>query len=78
MIPAERIVNQATALLNYIPLPSLQGQFQNYQRLASSESNTTRIGVRFLHSFGASSGGSPFGGLIRQYPGRAAPAYARA
>src|ERR1700733_13789645 len=65
-IPADRISPQATALLNYVPLPSLPGQFQNYQRLASSESNTTRIGVRFLHSFGPSTGGSTIGGLVRQ------------
>jgi trimeric autotransporter adhesin len=69
-IPAARIAPQATLLLNYFPLPSLPGQFQNYQRLTSSESNTTRIGVRFLHSFGSSSGGSPLGGLIRQYLGQ--------
>ena len=69
-IPAARISPQATALLGFIPLPSLPGQFQNYQRLASSESNTTRIGVRFLHSFGPSTGGSPLGGLIRQYLGQ--------
>ena len=52
------------------PEPNLPGQFQNYRRLASSESNTTRIGVRFLHSFGPSTGGSPLGGLIRQYLGQ--------
>ncbi len=69
-IPSARIATQATALLNYIPAPTLPGQFQNYQRLASSESNTTRIGVRFLHSFGPSTGGSPLGGLIRQYLGQ--------
>jgi hypothetical protein len=71
-IPTNRISPQATALLSYIPEPSpkLTGQFQNYQRLASSESNSTRIGVRFLHSFGPSSGGSPIGGLIRQYMGQ--------
>ncbi len=69
-IPRNLVVSQATALLNYVPLPNLPGQFQNYQRLASSESNTTRIGVRFLHSFGASSGGSPLGGMIRQYLGQ--------
>jgi hypothetical protein len=69
-IPAARIVSQATALLNFIPQQNLPGQFQNYRRLASSESNTTRIGVRFLHSFGSSSGGSPLGGLIRQYLGQ--------
>ncbi len=72
-IPAARIATQATALLNYIPEPNLPGQFQNYQRVASSESNTTRIGVRFIHSFGPSSGGSPLGGLIRQYTGQGGP-----
>ena len=69
-IPAGRISTQARALLNYVPLPNLPGQFQNYQRLASSESNTTRIGVRVVHSFGPSSGGSPLGGMIRQYLGQ--------
>ena len=71
-IPADRISPQATALLSYIPEPNpkLPGQFQNYQRITSSESNSTRVGVRFLHSFGPSSGGSPIGGLIRQYMGQ--------
>jgi len=69
-IPKGQISPQATALLNYIPLPNLPGQFQNYQRLASSESNTTRIGVRFIHSFGPSTGGSPIAGLVRQYLGQ--------
>jgi trimeric autotransporter adhesin len=69
-IPSARIASQATALLSYVPQPNLQGQFQNYQRLASSESNSTRVGVRFIHSFGPSSGGSPIGGLIRQYLGQ--------
>ena len=69
-IPKGRISPQATALLNYIPLPNLPGQFQNYQRLTSSESNTTRIGVRFIHSFGPSTGGSPIAGLVRQYLGQ--------
>src|SRR3984957_12025943 len=72
-IPAARIASQATALLNFIPQQNLPGQFQNYRRLASSESNTTRVGVRFLHSFGSSSGGSPLGGLIRQYMGQGGP-----
>jgi trimeric autotransporter adhesin len=70
VIPSYRIVRQATALLTYVPEPNLPGQFQNYQRLASNESNSTRVGVRFLHSFGPSSGGSPIGGLIRQYLGQ--------
>jgi trimeric autotransporter adhesin len=71
-IPVNRISPQATALLSYIPEPDpkLTGQFQNYQRITSSESNSTRVGVRFLHSFGPSTGGSPIGGLIRQYMGQ--------
>ena len=69
-IPAARVVSQATALLSFIPEPNLPGQFQNYQRLTSEESNSTRVGVRFLHSFGPSTGGSPIGGLIRQYLGQ--------
>ncbi|HTZ58735.1 MAG TPA: TonB-dependent receptor [Acidobacteriaceae bacterium] len=73
VIPQDRIAAQATALLNFFPQPNLPGQFQNYQRLASSESNTTRIGVRFIHSFGPSTGGSPLGGLIRQYLGQGGP-----
>jgi hypothetical protein len=70
VIPAARIATQATALFHFIPEANLPGQSQNYQRVASSESNTTRIGVRFIHSFGPSTGGSPLGGLIRQYLGQ--------
>ena len=68
-IPSDRISAQALALLNYVPLPSLPGQYQNYRRLASQESNNTRIGVRVIHSFGTTTGGSPIVGLIRQYMG---------
>ena len=74
-IPAGRIANQATALLNYIPEPNLPGQFQNYQRLASAETNTTRIGLRFIRSFGSSTGGSPMAGMIRQYLGQGGPGW---
>jgi hypothetical protein len=69
-IPAGRISPQATQLLNFLPQQNLPGQFQNYQRLASSESNNTRVGVRFIHSFGANSGGSPIGRMVRQYLGQ--------
>jgi hypothetical protein len=72
-IPAGRIAPQATALLAYLPEPNLPGQFQNYQRLSSQEQNNTRLGVRFIHSFGPSTGGSPIGGLIRQYLGQGGP-----
>jgi Carboxypeptidase regulatory-like domain/TonB dependent receptor-like, beta-barrel len=73
IIPAARIASQATALLAYVPAPNLPGQYQNYQRLSSQESNSTRLGVRFIHSFGPSTGGSPIGGLIRQYLGQGGP-----
>jgi trimeric autotransporter adhesin len=69
VIPVARIAPQATALLNFMPEPNLPGQFQNYQRLTSSESNTTRVGVRFIHSFGNTPGGA-IGGMIRQYLGQ--------
>ncbi|WP_199726388.1 TonB-dependent receptor [Acidipila sp. EB88] len=68
-IPTTRVAPQATALLNYLPLPNLPGNSRNYQRLTSAESNTTQIGLRFIHSFGSASGGSPLGGLVRQYMG---------
>jgi hypothetical protein len=70
LIPADRISAQAKSLLAFLPQQNLDGQFQNYQRLASSESNNTRIGVRFIHSFGPSTGGGPIGGMIRQYLGQ--------
>ena len=68
IIPTDRIAPQATALLNYYPLPNLPGTSRNYERLTSAETNTTRIGLRFIHSFG-NTGGSPIRGLIRQYMG---------
>jgi trimeric autotransporter adhesin len=69
-----RISPQATALLNYFPLPNLPGTVQNYQRLTSEQSNTTKVGVRYIRSFGSGSssgrGGSPIVGLVRQYLGQ--------
>jgi trimeric autotransporter adhesin len=73
-IPQYRIAPQATALLNYFPLPNLPGQFQNYQRLTSQETNNTRIGVRFMHAFG-NTGGSAIGRMIRQYMGQGGPGW---
>jgi hypothetical protein len=67
-IPSGRIQSQASALLNYVPLPNLPGTSRNYQRLTSAEDNSTLVGLRFIHSFGSSSG-SPLRGLIRQYMG---------
>lgn len=69
-IPAACIVSQATGLLNYIPLPNLPGSFQNYQRITTNQTNATNVGVRYMRSFGAGSGGSPMAGMIRQYTGQ--------
>jgi len=69
-IPAACIAPQATGLLNYIPQPNLPGTQQNYQRVSTDQTNTTNLGVRYVRSFGASSGGSPIVGMIRQYMGQ--------
>lgn len=69
-IPAACIASQATGLLNYVPLPNLPGAFQNYQRITTSQNNTTNVGVRYMRSFGTGSGGSPILGMIRQYLGQ--------
>ncbi len=67
-VPAERIAPQARALLTYLPLPNLSGTSRNYQQLTSAQTNSTVVGLRFIHSFG-NTGGSPLAGLIRQYMG---------
>lgn len=68
-IPSTRIPLQATALLNYIPLPNLPGHFLNYRRLSAAETNTTKLGLRFMHEINTSSG-SPLLGMLQQYLGR--------
>jgi hypothetical protein len=73
-IPAGEITPQATALLNYVPLPTLSGTTQNYQRLASPTTNQTQIGVRLMHNFGKSAQGT--NGIMRmarQYLGQGNP-----
>ncbi len=69
-IPASEIQPQATALLNYVPLPNLPGQNENYQRLTSAQTNQTQVGLRFIHSFGSSSGNNPLMRMARQYLGQ--------
>ncbi len=68
-IPASCLSPQTEALLNYIPEPTLPGAAQNYQRLASADTNTTNIGVRFMHTFGNSGGANPFLRMARQFLG---------
>jgi len=69
-IPANCLSPQAQALLNYVPLPNLPGQNENFQRLTSEQSNTTVFGLRFIHSFGSASGTNPLMRLARQYLGQ--------
>ncbi len=70
-IPASCIASQAQALLNYVPQPdpNLPGTIQNYQRLASASTNTTNIGIRFMHTFGSSGGANPFLRMAQQFLG---------
>ncbi|HEX3987005.1 MAG TPA: TonB-dependent receptor [Acidobacteriaceae bacterium] len=72
-IPAAEIQTQATALLNYVPLPNLSGTTQNYQRLVSEGSNTTKLGVRLMHTFGNQGGGNPLARMARQFLGQGNP-----
>jgi hypothetical protein len=72
-IPANEIQPEAQALLQYIPLPNLPGQNENYQRLTSAQSNQTQIGVRFMHTFGSSGGSGPLLRLARQFLGQGNP-----
>jgi hypothetical protein len=60
--PANPVV---TALLNYLPAPNLLGTTQNYRLLTTSGSNTDALGLRWNHSFGASTGNLP--AIARQF-----------
>lgn len=68
-IPASEIQSQATALLNYIPLPNLSGTVQNYQRLTTTQTNQTTLGFRYMHSFGNAGDSNPFMRMARQFLG---------
>ncbi|HTZ49835.1 MAG TPA: TonB-dependent receptor [Verrucomicrobiae bacterium] len=50
----------AAALLKYIPQPNMPGTLQNFQYVATDESNTDNISFRLIHNF-ISGGGLPFG-----------------
>ena len=77
IIPSARVAPQARALLSFIPLPNQPGAIQNYLRLTSEESNLTRFGLRFIHTFGSAAGGSPLIGLLRQYLGQGGPGWSQ-
>ena len=72
--PPQCIVSQAPTLLNYVPLPTLGGISQNYQRITSAQTNTTQIGVRLMHTFGSSaSGTNGIMRMARQFLGQGNP-----
>ncbi len=56
---------EAKALLQYLPAPNLPGTTQNYRLLTTEGSNTDVVGVRYNHSFGASTGNLP--AIARQF-----------
>jgi trimeric autotransporter adhesin len=56
---------QALALLQYLPTPNLSGSPQNYRLTTTSGANTDTVGVRWNHSFGASTGNIP--AIARQF-----------
>ena len=59
------ISQQATALLAYMPAPNLPGTTNNYRLTTTEGSNTTTLGVRYNHSFGANNSGMP--AIVRQF-----------
>ncbi|HUY82097.1 MAG TPA: TonB-dependent receptor [Acidobacteriaceae bacterium] len=72
-IPTQCISPQATKLLAYVPPPNLPGQVQNYRQISTAQSNTTRIGTRFVHNFGSQGNSAAFTDFIRRRFGLATP-----
>jgi hypothetical protein len=52
----------AQGLLQYIPLPNLPGNFQNFHFVTSATSNNDDLNIRLNHSFGAAAAGGRRGG----------------
>ncbi|HUN83435.1 MAG TPA: carboxypeptidase-like regulatory domain-containing protein [Terracidiphilus sp.] len=52
-------VPQAVALLKYYPEPNQPGSTQNYRLFTTEQSNSTRLGVRYMRGIGANA--TPFG-----------------
>ena len=74
VIPSQCIVSQAATLLNYVPLPTIGGTSQNYQRITSAQTNTTQVGVRLMHTFGSNASGmNGIMRMARQFLGQGNP-----
>ena len=72
-VPNNEISTQATQLLNYIPLPNLPGEFENYRQISTAQTNTTTIGARFIHNFGSGGNNAALGNFIRRAMGQSNP-----
>ncbi len=70
-IPTGDISTQAQALLQFIPLPNQLGAQQNFQYLTTSQSNSTRVAMRFTHNFGSGGGGAALPPFLRNLMGQA-------
>jgi trimeric autotransporter adhesin len=57
-----QINSAAAGLLNYIPLPNLPGDDQNFHFVTSATSNSDDLNVRINHTFGAAPTGGRRGG----------------
>jgi hypothetical protein len=61
-IPADRISPQASALMQYIPLPNLPGDTRNYHHVTPTASVSDSLNVRLSHNFAAPApGAAPLG-----------------
>ncbi len=55
-IDPARISSAATALLSYMPLPTLPGTTQNFHYITSAEGDTDALSLRLIHNFSGSGG----------------------
>jgi hypothetical protein len=56
------ISSAAQGLLNFIPLPNLPGNYQNFHYVTSAASDSDDLNIRLNHSFGAAPAGGRRGG----------------
>src|SRR5580700_610737 len=57
-----QINSVAQGLLQYIPLPNLPGNYQNFHYVASANADSDDLNIRLNHSFGAAPAGGRRGG----------------
>ncbi len=62
VIPQTSLNPAALGLLNYIPMPNLPGNYQNFHYVTSATSDSDDLNVRLNHSFGAAPAGGRRGG----------------